>query len=48
MSENVKTDVEMNVQEEDLKETPVTEENTPDNEAPVQEEEKKEGKVQEQ
>lgn len=44
MSENVKTDVEMNVQEEDLKETPVTEENTPDNEAPVQEDDKKEEK----
>lgn len=44
MSENVKTDVEMNVQEEDLKEAPVTEENTPDNEAPVQEEDKKEEK----
>lgn len=44
MSENVKTDVEMNVQEEDLKETPVTEETMPDNETPVQEEEKKEEK----
>lgn len=44
MSENVKTDVEMNVQEEDLKKTPTTEEITPDNEAPVQEDEKKEEK----